>query len=115
MSTTYIISWDQLGVECIFNATEADRQITFEMLKGTYDGTTPRHTSGSLLHFLELRARVNSQRHYEIYAIEVENDISQQDLEEMFESNPQGSADLIRNRGTCLYSDRADQTKVKIT
>lgn len=115
MPNTYIISWDQLGVECVFNATEADKQITFEILKGTYNDTTPRHNSGTLLHFLELRARVNSQRHYEIYVIEVEDDISQHDLEEMFESNPQGSADLIRNRGTCLYSDRADPTKVKIT
>lgn len=115
MSNTFIISWDQLGVECVFNASEVDRQTTFEMLQGTYNKDASKRSSGELLHFLKLRAKFNSHRFYEIYAIEVEDGIEHQDIKDMFESDPQGSADLIRSRGTCLYSDRQDLTKVKIT
>ena len=115
MSNIFIISWDQLGVECVFNATEADRQITFEILQGTYDETAPRQSGSTLLHYLKLRAKFNQQRHYEIYAIEVEDGIDKDDIKEMFERDPQGSADLVRRRGTCLYSDRQEVGKLKIT
>ncbi len=115
MANIFIISWDQLGVECVFNASEADRQITFEILQNTYDSNRPKQNSATLLHWLRLRAQFNSQRFYEIYAIEVEEGIEQQDIKRMFEQDPQGSADLVRNRGTCLYNNRQDKTKVKIT
>jgi hypothetical protein len=54
----------------------------------------------------KLRARFNSQRHYEIYAIGVDGSITQEDLVEMFKQDPQYAADLIRSRGEKLYSDR---------
>jgi hypothetical protein len=115
MTNTFIISWDQLGVECVFNATEADQQITFEMLQNTYDQTAPRQSSGSILPLLKLRAQFNPQRHYEIYAIEVEQGIDQNDIKNMFEQDPQGSADLVRSRGSCLYSNRQNLKELKIT
>lgn len=114
MADTLIISWDQLGVECVFNASEQDRQITFEMLAGTYDERSPRHSPQSLLNMLILRARYNSHRHYEIYAIDVEEGITSEDIKQMFEDDPQGSADLIRSRGRQLFSDRIRETDIKI-
>ena len=62
----------------------------------------PRH---NLLH-MRLRAQYNPQRHYEIYFIGTEAEISEQDITAMFESNPQTAADTIRERGECFYSDR---------
>jgi hypothetical protein len=62
-----------------------------------------------------LRARVNSQRHYELYAIDCDNSIDKTDIEQMFETDPQSAADLFRSRGHRLYSDRAEKNRVKIT
>lgn len=115
MTNTFIISWDQLGVECVFNATEADQQITFEILQGTYNEHTPSQSSGSILSLLKLRAQFNGHRHYEIYAIEVEDGIDETDIKQMFEQDPQDSADLVRSRGSCLYSNRQNMKEVKIT
>jgi len=54
----------------------------------------------------QLRARYNSQRCYEIYAIGVDGTITQEDIRDMFETDPQYTADLIRARGEKIYSDR---------
>ena len=57
-----------------------------------------------------LRARVNSQRHCEIYAFDSE--LSEQDIRETFEDSPQVMADAIRNVGYKFYSDRATKKAV---
>jgi len=54
----------------------------------------------------QLRARYNTQRCYEIYAIGVDGTITQEDIRDMFETDPQYAADLIRARGEKIYSDR---------
>jgi hypothetical protein len=59
------------------------------------------------LDILILRARANPQRHYEIYTVTVEPDVSLKDIENMFKDTPQAIVDLVRARGHRLYSDRA--------
>ena len=54
-----------------------------------------------------LRAKVNGQRCYEIYAFDSE--LSEEDIRETFESDPQVMADAIRNVGHKFYSDRANK------
>lgn len=118
MADTLIISWDQLGLECIYNVSESERQQVFDILANNdagHYGKGKSHTLKSLLNYLVLRATYNPQRHYEIYAIEIEEGISADDVKEMFENNPQHSADLVRSKGRKLYSDRLDNTIVKIT
>ena len=62
---------------------------------------------------MTLRARANTQRHYEIYSIQTVEDIDKSTLERLFEDDPQAAAELIRDRGTKLYSDRiAKRTQV---
>jgi hypothetical protein len=64
---------------------------------------------------LLLRARYNSQRHYEIYSVEATDGITAEDIREMFEADPQTAADTIRRLGHCLHSDRAERHRVLIT
>jgi hypothetical protein len=110
--STYILSWDCFGLESCINATAIEQERVFNILK---DQPDTRNTNvGQLLTTLTLRARFNSQRHYEIYAVDVDESVDQQDLVEMFEVNPQGMADLIRKQGRKLYSDREDISKIKI-
>ena len=64
---------------------------------------------------LLLRARFNSQRHYEIYSVEATDGITAEDIREMFEASPQSAADTIRRLGHCMHSDRATKDRVLIT
>lgn len=59
------------------------------------------------LNILIMRARANPQRHYEIYTVQVEPDVSLKDIQGMFKDTPQAMVDLVRAQGHKLYSDRA--------
>lgn len=111
-STVFILAWDMYGLESCINATEVDQAKTFAVLANReYHG----QDIGNIIQHLTLRARFNVQRHYEIYSIAVTPDITKEMLVREFENNPQGMADLIRERGNCIHSDRAlDKEKVKI-
>jgi hypothetical protein len=64
---------------------------------------------------LLLRARVNSQRHYEVYTCEAVDGITAEDIRDMFDASPQSAADTIRRLGHCLHSDRTTNDRVLIT
>jgi len=105
MSHTYILSWDQLGLEACINVSDIEKRKMWAALKN--EDTSRDPDVGSIVNALLLRARFNHQRHYEIYAIDTEESITEQQLKDMFDESPQSSADLIRARGRKLYSDRA--------
>ena len=111
-NNVFILSWDCHGLEACVDATDLDKQAMWNTLK---DGENARNSVGATLHYLMMRARLNSQRHYEIYSITADPEITKEDLIQQFTDNPQGMADLIRERGNKIYSDRVDSTKVKIT
>jgi hypothetical protein len=81
---------------------------TFALLKGTEPPKPP-----NIMHW-QLRARFNSQRHYEIYIITATPGIDEDDIREMFEANPQGAAETIRRIGNKVFSDRARDYHVVI-
>ena len=115
---TFLISWDMTGLEAIVCISEMARQETWQAL--IQDHTKENHKSRSstvneLVNKITLRARYNSQRHYEIYLIDVDSTITDKDLKDFFEADPQAAADLIRSRGRQLYSDRIRGSEIKIT
>jgi hypothetical protein len=114
-STLFVLSWDMHGLESCINATELDQQRTLEILGGKGTG---HNKLGHIVSHLQIRAQANSQRYYEIYSIAVDSTISKEDLVEQFEENPQAMADLVRNRGNKIYSNRlseTDKSRIKIT
>ena len=54
-----------------------------------------------------MRARFNPQRNYEIYAIDCDASLDEAFWRNQWEEYPQETADLIRERGHELYSDRS--------
>jgi hypothetical protein len=103
----FVVMWDMHGLESVIPVPNpADR--TFALLKGISAPEVP-----NIMH-LELRARYNSQRHYEIYILTVDASIDQDDIRDMFEDSPQTAADIVRSKGHCYYSDRKDYNKVAI-
>jgi hypothetical protein len=114
-TNAYLVYWCEEGLESVVPITEYehwDRDNSFRVLNNQ---ETVRNPLNQMIQNMMLRARVNSQRHYELYAIDCDNSIDKTDIEQMFETDPQSAADLFRSRGHRLYSDRAEKNRVKIT
>jgi len=116
MSHTYLLSWDCLGLEACINISDIDKEIMWDSLKDTgNDSHQGRPQSvGSIVNMLQLRARYNNQRFYEIYVVDTDDTVTADDLKSMFDDDPHGSAELIRQRGRVLYSDRQKAGDIKI-
>jgi hypothetical protein len=100
---TFCVMWDCNGLEAIGQVVDPALK-TWAVLANK---PVPREDFN--IEHWKLRARYNTQRHYEIYAIGVEGSITQEDLAEMFKQDPQYAADLIRARGERIYGDRRTQ------
>lgn len=114
-TNAYLVYWCEEGLESIIPITQYehwDAENTFRILN---DQEPVRNPMNGVLQGMLLRARVNSQRHYELYAVDCDASITKEDLEQMFENSPQTAAELIRDRGHKLYSDRAVADRVRIT
>lgn len=110
MNHQFIVVWDNTGLEYIGNITLDEQQRTWAALKGE----ELKYTIPNLNHLM-LRARYNMQRHYEIYVVSATDGITADDIRDMFEANPQMSADTIRRLGQRIYSDRANKDEILIT
>ena len=98
----FAVMWDCNGIEAITEIPDPKLR-TFAVLSNTQPPMYP-----NILHW-QLRAQINSHRHYEIYIFSTAFDISSEAIRLLFESNPQGMADLVRKRGQCLFSARQKQ------
>jgi hypothetical protein len=77
----YLVMWCSEGLESIVPITEyeqVDRHGLFETIK---TGKQPKNELGKILNYMMLRARFNSHRFYEIYAVECDQDITKETLE----------------------------------
>lgn len=110
-TTRFVAMWDMTGLEALINVTQIEKEHEqwekeniFRILKDQDRTIKPAHVP---LEMMILRAKVNGQRCYEIYAFDSE--LSEEDIRETFESDPQVMADAIRNVGHKFYSDRANK------
>lgn len=93
----FLFMWDMYGLEFCQDITKIEKRNMIASLKGE------RLERPFNLNHLLMRARINSQRNYEIYTMTVERGISEEDVIDWFKSNPQNAADLIRSRGRQIY------------
>ena len=101
--------WCTEGLEYVGDITQDQKNAVWASLQNReYCSTIP-----NIMH-LELRARYNSQRFYEIYVVEATAGITSQHFRDLFEQNPQGAADLIRERGTRLFGSPMGQQRTLI-
>jgi hypothetical protein len=103
MNHQFVIMWCNEGLEYIGDITADDQRMIVESLRGK---ESPRRALANP-HHLRLRAQFNPQRHYEIYFVTATAGITESDIRDMFEADPQTAADTIRQLGTVFYSDRA--------
>lgn len=123
-SNVFLVSWDNTGLEAVVPISKLEAEMENKRKEREWailadpdmrdPGDLGARMIKDLVGGIVLRARYNPQRHYEVYTIHVTAGISEDDLRNLFEENPQGAADLIRERGSKVYSDRVDTSKVKI-
>lgn len=97
---TWVAMWDMYGLELLINVTEWEHKRTIAILK------EEKLTGYPNLNMMIVRARVNFQRHYEIYSFQT-TDLSEKGIINQFNNDPQAMVDLIRSKGEKIYSDRS--------
>jgi hypothetical protein len=106
-TNAFIFSWDNSGIEAIIPITqyeEWDVRNTFNILKNDEEERNPLI---SIMQHLTIRAQANPQRHYEIYFIDCDSKEIDEDWWRLqWEEMPQETADMVRERGVKIYSDR---------
>jgi hypothetical protein len=113
-TNAYIFSWCCEGIEAIVPITQYqlwDQENLIRILKDEPEKPNPLN---NILNMLTMRARFNSHRFYEIYAVECHPDLSEEFWKNQWESYPQKTANLIREKGVKIYSDRIDHSNYKI-
>jgi hypothetical protein len=113
----FLAMWDNMGLECIFDVDEElSQQQEWEKSKvwNTLQGLeTPLRKSNIPLKQMILRAKVNSQRHYEIYQFAAQG-LDIEDIKIAFQDDPQFMVDHIRKNGKKIFSERFETDKVLI-
>jgi hypothetical protein len=95
----FAIMWDCYGLEAVARCPDP-ADTTFALLKGTEPPAMPN------INMWALRARFNPQRNYEIYLITATPGITEDHIRDMFEADPQGSAETIRRIGQQFLDHR---------
>ena len=111
-TNAFIFSWDENGIEAIVPITQYenwDAENTFRVLA---DKPSVRNPLNGILQTMLIRARANSQRHYEIYAIDCDKSLDEYFWQKQWKTAPQATADLIRERGEMIYSARKTRKSV---
>jgi lipopolysaccharide assembly outer membrane protein LptD (OstA) len=98
--------WDCYGLESLINVTINEQENIVAVLKEE----KVRHSNP--IQYMLLRARVNSQRHYEIYLFD--SKMLDDEIEELFQSDTQTIVDVIREIGTVLFDGRDKSSKKKV-
>ena len=106
----YMIVWDMTGLEAVIPLDELAEEDTMSALKGEKSSRI-----GQTLQYSLMRARANMHRCYEIYTVRTSGDLTREDLADWFHADPQAAADMIRERGTKIHSDRRDKKVQVIT
>lgn len=114
-TNAFIFSWDQEGIESIIPITAYEHHDKQNLMRMLGDQPTIHNPLDGIVNSLILRARYNTQRHYEIYAVDCDEAIDEAFWKEQWNDYPQETAELIRERGHKLFSDRANKDRIKIT
>ena len=102
----YLAMWDMYGLECLFDTGEWQKQYMWSVLTEKPKPTAPN------LQMMILRAKMNSQRCYEIYSFNADDELTEDAIKSAFKTSPQGIVEFIRANGNKIFSDRTEKKAV---
>jgi hypothetical protein len=103
----FVFSFSREGFEAIVNLTAIDQEYVMAKMA---DETSPRDVS-NILNMMVLRARYNEHRGMEVWLVKLDEEVSEEELLQMAEDDPQAAANLAR-MGECLYRKKATGREV---
>ena len=102
----FLFSWDMTGIESIvpLNAYE-DHEVdnTAAILRGE---EPTRNPLDKIVFMILTRARANTHRRYEVYTVCCDESMDEEFWKKQWRDYPQETADLVREKGNKLFSDR---------
>lgn len=110
----YLFMWDYSGIEAIVPITQFEKHDevnTCKILKGE---PIEKNPINGIIHIMMLRARFNPERRYEIYTIDCSEEYTEELWKELWEEDPQGWADTIREKGVKIWGVHGAAKDVKI-
>jgi hypothetical protein len=114
-SNAFLFMWDCYGIESIIPITQyeqIDRENTLRVLAEKPQVSNPL---GSIIHSLVIRATVNVERNYEIYAVDCEDPSMDEEFWwKQWKEQPQNCADVLRDRGHKIFSNRSPNQKDRV-
>lgn len=102
----FLFMWDMYGLEFCQDITVVEKRNMIASLRG--DKLEQPFNLNALL----LRAKFNSQRNYEVYTMTVEQGITEEEVKQWFNNNPQEAVDQIRDRGRAIYRSGSEKEQV---
>lgn len=103
MCKQWVVLFDDEGLDTLvpWGDLAQDRMMT-KLSGGEMPSENPQHIVSRMM----LRAKFNEQRSPELWTYQTDEDIEYADMRELWESNPQYMADLVREKGEQLHGDK---------
>ncbi len=98
--------WNAHGIESIVPITQYEDQHKLDMWNILKEEKRKKNPLDDILMSMEMRARFNPAHSYEIYAMDCDEGITEEDLFDFWNTSPQAAADLTREKGVRIFSDR---------
>jgi hypothetical protein len=105
-TNAYLFMWNAHGIESIVPITQYEDQAKLDTWNILKEGKRKKNPLDNILMSMKLRAQFNTARSYEIYAMDCDEGITEEELFEFWDTSPQAAADLTREKGVRIYSDR---------
>jgi hypothetical protein len=97
MARNFLVYFDNLGFEAVFDLGQIQSDATMAALKDEH------YSMPFNMNALLLRARFNPQRFPEIWVFEVADEVTEENVRKMAAENPQALADFARANGKNFY------------
>ena len=105
-TNAYLFMWNAHGIESIVPITQYEDQHKLDMWNILQEKPTGKNPLDEIIMGMKLRAQFNTVRSYEIYAMDCDEGITKEDLFDFWNTSPQAAADLTREKGVRIFSDR---------
>jgi hypothetical protein len=113
-TNAYLFMWNCHGIESIVPITQYEDQHKLDIWNILQEKPTGKNPIDDILGAMTMRARFNAERSYEIYAMDCDEGITEEDLFSFWDTAPQAAADLTRERGVRLFSNRNKNRPIQI-
>lgn len=109
MAQNWLVLFDSQGLDWLVDCDSINAEDTMKWMGGEKYG----NNLGQTIFLAVMRAKANPQRFPEVWAYSTDFDVSEDQMTEMWNDNPQGMADLVRKKGRNFYKySRPKKSKI---